>query len=189
MLLFALAIRSNLGQKELGQRKDNQVIATYDQLADMTLLSREMIAKGLKLLRELGAITSTRDGNGCIHELLGIDIAGWCGLPQGHLLDGTIVLRRLAGMREALKRRSSLDAMKLYMLLLAFRDNTSNIARVGYAVIREYTGMRREEISTAVQLLQGAQLCRLAIDEEVPLRKGQHKHNRYIITGLSGSVT
>ena len=190
MLLFALAIRSNIDQKELGQRKNNQVIATYDQLADMTLLSREMIAKGLKLLRELGAITSTRNGNGCVYELLGIDIIGWCGLPQGHLLDGAeIVLRRLAGMREALKRRSSLDAMKLYMLLLAFRDTTSNVARVGYAAIQKYTGMRREEISTAVQLLQGAQLCRLALDEEVPLRAGQHKHNRYIITGLSGSVT
>ena len=189
MLLFALAIRSNLDQKVLGPRKGNQVIATYDQLADMTLLSREMIAKGLKLLQELGAITSTRDGNGCVYELLGIDTPGWCALPQGHILDGATAMRRLHGMRESIKRRSSLDAMKLYMLLLVFRDTKSNVARIGYSSIREYTGMRREEISTAVQLLQGANLCRLAINEEVPLNKGQHKHNRYIVTGLNGPVT
>ena len=187
MLMFALVIRSNLDQQEFGQRKDDQVVVTYDQLQDMTLLSREMIAKGLKLLRELGAITATRNGNGCSYQLNGIDKPGWCKLPQAHLLDGKEFLRRLAGMREALKRRSSLDAMKLYVLLLAFRDNSSNVTRISYSVIREYTGMRREEISIAVQLLQGAQLCRLAANEEVPLRSGQHSHNRYIINGLSGS--
>lgn len=62
--------------------------------------------------------------------------------------------------------------MKLYMLLLALRDRDWNVTRVSYSVIREYTGMRKEDISVAVQLLQGAQLIRLARDEEVPLKGG-----------------
>lgn len=75
------------------------------------------------------------------------------------------------------------------MLLFAFRETRSNVARAGYAAIHEYTSMRRTEISTAVQILQGAQLCRLALHEEVSLRGGQHKHNRYLICGLAGQNT
>ena len=95
-------------------------------------------------------------------------------------------MRRLKGLHTAIKNRSSLDAMKLYMLLLAMRERHSNVARASYATIREYTGVRKEEISVAVQLLQGAQLVRLARDEEVPLKRSQHRHNRYIVTGLNG---
>lgn len=187
MLLFALAILSNLGQVKRGRRTDNWIVASYDELESITLLSREMVAKGLKLLRELGAITSRREGNRCAYELVGIDTDGaWCALPQDQLMQGSETLRRLAGMRETIKRRTSLDAMKLYMLLLAFRVNNSNVARVGYELIRQYTGLRREQISMAVQLLQGAGLCRLAVDEELALLEGQRRHNRYVLLGLRG---
>jgi hypothetical protein len=36
------------------------------------------------------------------------------------------------------------------MLLLALRDNVSNIARCGYDLIGEYTLLRREDISDAI---------------------------------------
>lgn len=190
MVLFALTIRSNLDQKKNGSRSGNQVIATYEDLIALTNLSRGPIASGLKLLRELGAITATKNGNGCIYSLQGIETNGnYCALPQEYLLDGQTVMRRLKGLHTAIKNRSSLDAMKLYMLLLALRDRQLNVARASYPTIREYTGMRKEEISVAVQLLQGAQLIRLARDEEVPLNVGQHRHNRYIIAGLSGRVS
>lgn len=188
MLLFALATMSNLAQKSHGLRTDNRVVVTYDDLARMTELSRALIAKGLKLLQELGAITVARIGNGCVYELVGIEAPkNWCALPQGYLLANSDHLSRLKGIHEHLKRPTSLHAMKLYMLLLAFRDNHSNVARMSYGLIGEYTGMRTAEISVAVQILIGAQLCRLASDHEVPLRKGQRRHNRYLLTGLATS--
>jgi hypothetical protein len=190
MLLFALAIKSNLDQKTSGRRTGNQVVATYDDLIALTNLSRGPVAAGLALLRELGAITSTKNGNGCIYTLVGIDTPGdYCELPQGHLLDSETFMRRLKGLHAALKNRASLDAIELYMLLLAIRDRKWNVARASYTTIREYTGLRKEEISVAVQLLLGAQLIRLAHDEEVPLKGGQHPHNRYIVSGLSGRVS
>lgn len=189
MVLFALAIKSNLDQKTLGRRSGIQVIATYEDLMTLTNLSRGPIAKGLKLLRELGAITTVKNGNGCIHSLVGIDTPGkYCELPQGYLLDGQPVMNRLKGLHTAIKNRSSLDAMKLYMLLLALRDRESNVARASYSTIHAYTGMRSGDISVAVQLLQGAQLIRLGRDEEVPLKGGQHRHNRYVLMGLSGKA-
>lgn len=98
-------------------------------------------------------------------------------------------MRRLKGLHVALKNRSSLDAMKLYMLLLSLRDRNYNVSRASYNTIREYTGMRKEEISVAVQVLLGAQLIRLARDEEVPLERGQHRHNRYIVSRLAGKFS
>lgn len=185
ILLFALTILSNLAQKGKGLREDNKIAVTYDELAIMTELSRALISRGLKLLQDLGAITSTREGNRCSYELLGIEKNGdWCAVPQGHLLADTDHLFRLKGMLVNLKRASSLHAMKLYMLLLAFRETHSNAARISYQVICQYTGMRRGEISIAVQLLISAKLCRLATDNEIPLGIGQRKHNRYILTGL-----
>lgn len=190
MLLFALSIKSNLDQKTNGRRTGNQVVATYEDLMALTNLSRGPVAAGLEILRELGAITTAKNGNGCVYTLLGIDTPGdYCELPQGHLLDGQTVMRRLKGLHAALKNRSSLDAVKLYMLLLALRDRHWNVARASYATIREYTGLRKEEISVAVQVLLGAQLIRLARDEEVPLKGGQHRHNRYVVSGLSGRVS
>lgn len=190
MLLFALAIKSNLDQKTNGRRTDNQVVATYEDLMALTNLSRGPVAAGLEILRELGAITTAKNGNGCVYTLLGIDKPGeYCELPQGHLLDGQTVMRRLKGLHASLKNRSSLDAIKLYMLLLSLRDRNSNVARAKYETIREYTGLRKEEISVAVQVLQGAQLIRLARDEEVPLKGGQHRHNRYVVSGLAGRVS
>lgn len=47
--------------------------------------------------------------------------------------------------------------------------------------------MRREDISTAWQILLAAGLGYLADDTEVPLKKGERNHNRYKIRGLSAS--
>ena len=73
MLLFALAIKSNLDQKTNGRRTGNQVVATYEHLMALTNLSCGPVAAGLELLRELGAITTEKSGNGCVYTLLGIE--------------------------------------------------------------------------------------------------------------------
>lgn len=52
------------------------------------------------------------------------------------------------------------------MLILAFRDRHANFAAIGYEKIELYTGLRREEISTAINLLVSMQLVRLLSDED-----------------------
>lgn len=188
LILFALAIISNKAQRQNGLRVDDRVAATYEQIQEVVPLSRKLIAAGLQLLRDVGAIATAVQGNRCVHTLCGIENNGhWCALPQAHLLNGFKHLHRLQVFIDQIKRRTSLHALKLYVLLLAFRENHSNAARISYETIIEYTGMRREEISTAIQQLLGAQLCRLASDEEVSRRKGDPVHNRYVILGLKAS--
>lgn len=188
LVLFALAIISNKAQRRDGLRKGDRVKASYEDIQEVVPLSRKLIAKGLELLRVAGAIASVRDGNGNAHALLGIDKDGaWCALPQQHLLNTFKHVHRLNLFIEQIKRPTSLHALKLYMALLFGRASHANVTRMSYETIGEYTGMRREEISVAIQLLIATQLIRFAGDDDAPVRKGDTSHNRYIILGLSAS--
>lgn len=188
IVLLALAILSNLRQRGGHLREGNQVLATYTDLENMTGLSRVLISRSLRLLEELKAISTERVGNACAYALLGIENGGgWCAAPQAHLLDGTDYLKRLRGIRETIRRPASLFAMKLYMLLLTFRDRRSNTTRISYEAITSYSGMRREDISLAWQILAASQLGYLADDIEEPLKSGERKHNRYKVRGLQAS--
>ncbi len=192
LVLFGMVILSNLAQKTLGRRADDQVAVTYDQLEAMTSLSRAMVAKGVALLKEIKVISVARqgkgNGKGAIYHQHGIDTPGhYCELPQQHLLEGTKHMRRLRLINEQIKRPSSLHALKLYMVLLTHRANLDNTTRLGYVRIAQYTSMRRAEIALAISVLSSMGLCRLARDDEVPLTRGQKKHNRYIMLGLSAS--
>lgn len=188
LILFALAVISNRAQRQEGRREDNLVAATYEQIQAMVPLSRKLICDGLQLLEATGAITSARDGRRNLYALVGIDQGGkWCQLPQQHLQNMQSHLMRLKLFVDQIRRPSSLHALKLYMLILAFRDNHTNFASIGYEKIGEYSGMRREEVSVAIQILVSAELCRLVSDEEAPRRKGDPMHNRYFVKGLAAS--
>jgi hypothetical protein len=185
LLLFALSVISNRAQRRDGLRKDEMIGATYEQIQAMIPLSRKLIADGLQLLQMVGAIRPVRDGRRNLYALVGINEAGkWCQLPQQHLHNTHSYLHRLQVFVDQIRRPTSLHALKLYMLLLSFRENHANFAAISYEKIMQYTLLRREEISVAIQLLVAAQLCRLLSDEEVPRRREDPKHNRYYICGL-----
>lgn len=188
MVLFALAVISNLRQRDGVLRADSRVKASYSDIQDITGLSRMMISKALKLLESTGAIGREIVGNSGVYELKGIDRNGeWCALPQGHIMENRNGLFRLAGVHELIRKPASMWALKLYMLLMAFRDRHSDTAKISYEKISFYTGLRREEISTACQVLIAAELVRLAGDDEEPLKTGEKRHNRYKVIGLSRS--
>ncbi len=188
LILFALAIISNRAQRKNGLRQDNTVAATYPEIQAMVPLSRKMVNHGLQLLVMLEAIDQHRVGRACTYTLRGIDQSGhWCALPQAHLHNRQAHLYRLQHFVDQIRRPSSLHAVKLYMLILAFRDRHTNFAAIGYDKIGMYTGLRRDDISTAVQLLVSMQLVRLLTDEEEERRQGDRHHNRYVVCGLNAS--
>ncbi|MCG2585835.1 hypothetical protein [Massilia sp. TS11] len=188
LILFALSIISNQKQRRDGLRKDDTVAATYEEIQAVLPISRALVARGLMHLKRLGAITVQRDGRRSIYALAGIDEPGeWCELPQAHLLERREYLQRLQHFVNEIKNPRSLHAMKLYMLLLAFRANRDNIARMSYDHIKDYTGLRREDTALAIQALIGAGLVRIVSDEEKPRRKGDAMHNRYFILGLAAA--
>ena len=102
-------------------------------------------------------------------------------------MDGTDYLKKLKGIRETIRRPASFFAMKLYILLMVFRDRRANVTRISYEVITQYTGLRREDISLGWQTLAALQLAYLADDYEAPRRTGDGTYNRYRIHGLNAS--
>jgi hypothetical protein len=188
LILFALSIISNRAQRKNGLRQDNTVAATYEEIQAMVPLSRKMVNHGVQLLVMLKAVDQHRVGRACKYTLRGIEQNGhWCALPQAHLHNRQAHLQRLQHLVDQIRRPSSLHAVKLYMLILAFRDRHANFAAIGYDKIGTYTGLRREEISTAVQLLVSMQLVRLLTDEEQQRRPGDPHHNRYFVCGLNAA--
>lgn len=188
LILFALAVISNKAQRKDGLRKDETVAATYPEIHAMVPLSRKLIADGLELLVMVKAINKVRDGRRNVFTLNGIEQNGhWCALPQAHLQDRQAHLRRLTHFVDQLRRPTSLHALKLYMLILHFRDRHTNFAAIGYEKIQSYTGLRRNDINTAKNLLISMELLRLVRDDEHARRPSDPHHNRYAVCGLDVS--
>jgi hypothetical protein len=189
LVLFALAVISNRAQRTLGKRQDNQVAATYEQIQAMVALSRKLISEALQLLVMVDAIAITRDTQDSrrnLYALKGIERSGgYCMLPQHHLQNGHSHLQRLKHFIDHVRNPMSLHALKVYMLILQARDRHTNMASIGYEKIGLYTGLRREDISTAVNLLISLQLLRKVTDEEHPRRPQDPHHNRYSVCGLT----
>ena len=102
-------------------------------------------------------------------------------------MNGTSFLQRLKLFVEQIRRKSSLLALKVYMLLLAQRTSRTNLAIISYERIMTYTGLRREEIRPALDLLTSAHLIRIAVDAEIAAKKSDRKPNQYFLYGLTSS--
>ena len=154
ILLIALAIRSNQANRieDVTQRG----VYTYDNLHALTLLSRAKIATGLRLLEKHKIITVARNKRTNQYTLPGISEGGkWAQLPQSYLLVGR-VLKGFSGFQ--LRHRTELNALKLYLLLLAYRDVKGNFTAIGYERICELTGFTRNDVVRARSLLISLEL-------------------------------
>lgn len=129
---------------------------TYDAFERTIGHSRSKVARGLAVLDEHGLIE--RGEARSTYALDGFDPErGWGKFPwRGFHPGGSEVIRAFEAMR--LRQRAELDAMKLLFLLVAARDNKTNLAHVTYDAITEQTGIARQHIPAAVGLLVTHQL-------------------------------
>lgn len=123
---------------------------TYDQLQLATGRSREKISCGLGILIERNLVEAWIDGQST-YRLLGYDRSqGWGKLPAKKLYAGDCI-HALNDFR--LRRIAELDALKLYYLVVAFRDNGTNLSMISYDKIVEKTGIDRSRVKAAISLL------------------------------------
>jgi hypothetical protein len=125
-------------------------ILTYDELCDMTSLSRAKVSCGLDVLSGL-SLVQRRVGGRSRYQISNYnpDI-GWAKFPARGLY-GNGVVRAFTSFR--LRNRAELDAMKLYFLFASRRDPASNMAKISYDKIEEYSGVGREHIKRALTVL------------------------------------
>jgi DNA-binding transcriptional ArsR family regulator len=123
---------------------------TYDQISTATGLSRSKVSGGLATLAAERIIVRKINGRST-YRLEGYQRnRGWGKLPAKGLYDGNKVA---AFDHFHLRRDTELNALKLYFLFVAMRNNALNAARIGYHKIREYTGIRQNKITAALSFL------------------------------------
>lgn len=134
---------------------DSQVgsaIVTYNKFEHTLGISRTKIAAGLSVLEELRIIT--RDERRSIYQLVGFPkekAGGWAKFPVRRMLapNGSIT----AFKDFTLRKRTELDALKLFFLFVARRSSDTNLAHLSYESIQERSGIDQSKIKSALSLL------------------------------------
>ncbi|AHB50009.1 hypothetical protein W911_05975 [Hyphomicrobium nitrativorans NL23] len=154
---MALTVIANHSDLETGLAR-----LTYDALCEMTSLSRAKLSRGLDVLKDYALIE--REPNGRSTYLIrNYDTkTGWAKFPAKGLYSNGVVT---AFTSFRLRQRAELDAMKLFFLFASRRDRKSNMAKISYEKIEEYSGVTREHIKRALTILGANSLVHI---EHVP---------------------
>lgn len=143
MLLVVLAHHTN---KETGLAR-----LSYDTMMEATGLSRAVIARGLKELEARKVIArDPKQKRGTITLNDATEDSGWGKLPANGLYRNG---RILAFNNFKLRVLAELDALKIYFLVIALRDNKTNRSYISYDAIQEHAGVLRNNIRPAISTL------------------------------------
>ncbi len=186
LILIALAIKRNMDRMGIEQDErialsnNEYVKATYDDLQDMLLISRSKVANGIALLIGFNIIERAIN-NKSLYKLTGCtQIGKWAKLPQGILMRG----KRLTGFDSfTLRSKNELNALKLYLLMIAFRNTKTSYASLGYSAFTEYTGVQPNDIKKAKSHLINLNL--ISVEANTDFVQDKTKPSlRYKLTGL-----
>lgn len=159
---------------------------SYSDFQKIVGLSRAKIAAGLKILEDLGIVVVNKEEKTSVYQLVGYPAERWGKLPCGYLYqDGRI---RVFGDFH-LRLKNELNALKMYLLMVAFRDNARNYTIIAYENIHRYTGIPENDIRSAISLLVNLRLIQVDRSSE-PMDDGESwtikNKNLYRLLGLRG---
>lgn len=175
-LMLYIAMNLNVPEK-----KGAHVKLTYTKLSDITSLSRAKVAEGLKLLEETGLVKTEKQGRSNSYHIVNRDNwNGWGQLPVNSLYDDGQIKPFL---KFKLRTRAELDALKLYLLIIAFRSNRRNCTIISYEKIHQYTGISERYISAALSLLITLDMIR--VDKKLRDEATEKRMNVYWLVGLN----
>lgn len=151
---------------------------TYDVFQEaLGRRSRALVARGLDGLKDRGLIEVVGRSTYAIDRF--DPTKGWAKFPHGSLYVGDTI-EAFDEMR--LRRRVELDALKLFFLFAALRDNNTNSANASYETIMDYTGISRGYIKPAISLLA---THHLVLAEPAPSSVSEHGISmRYRLRGI-----
>lgn len=174
--LMALTVIAHSADEETGIAR-----VTYDHFCDTTGLSRAKVSSGLDELQRIGVIEREPDDARSNFRLAAYKRdGGWAKFPLRSMYSSNTI----AAFNDfRLRRMAELDALKLFFLLVAMRNNRANVALIGYDKIELYTGIPRNRIKTAISFLASLSLVYV---EHIPSRESPNGvANAYRIVGIS----
>ena len=171
--LMSLGVIAHHADDETGESH-----LTYDQVCAATRLSRAKISAGLRILTEMGIIERGVNGRSSIRLTKYDRTKGWGKLPAKKMYSSGYIP---AFSDFSLRRSAELNALKIYYVVVAFRDNATNMATISYDGIEKYTGIDRARIKGALNVLAANQLVHI---EYPPASTVGHFANAYRLTHL-----
>lgn len=137
------------------------VTLSYDKLCDLTGVSRTKVSKGLKVLESVSMIEKGFIGRANVYSITNfLCKSGWAKLPAKGLYDkGMSRVEAFASFK--LRSKIELHALKIYLVIAAFRNNTTNHTQLSYEKISEYSFVQKNDIKSALSLLVANKLIQV----------------------------
>jgi DNA-binding transcriptional ArsR family regulator len=127
---------------------------TYTDLHERTGLSRSKLSAGLKILKHKNLLETEGQARSHYH-LRNYGQGGWGKMPVRTMYESGRITA-FSGFN--LRKRTELDALKVFLLIVAFRGEDINAAHIGYEKIVEHSGVHGNRIKAAISLLTNHEL-------------------------------
>lgn len=153
-LMLYICIAQQTSQRDDEPTVFGMVSLSYSQLCVLTSLSRAKVSAGINILSRDRLVDIDRTDKTNTYALVGLKKTGggWAKLPAENMYDKK--REQIKPFYEfKLRQRVELDALKLFLLLIALRDNKKNHATPSYRTITQYTGIPEAKIRAAISLL------------------------------------
>jgi hypothetical protein len=151
------ALKCYLALAAYADWESKEVRFSLSDLEIVTGCSRPMVVAGTKCLAEHALVEINKDGVINNYRLLGFPEAG--GFSKVPL---ELMLKQLRNLPN--RGESALSALKVLMLLLAFRSNVSATASLGHIKMRNYGGMRTSQIRAGIDHLVNHRMIHVNAD-------------------------
>ena len=158
---------------------------TYAQFENSLGISRTKISAGLRILEELKVIESEERRSG--YQLTGFpkpNEPGWAKFPARRMYAPNGVITAFKDF--TLRKRTELDALKLFFLFVARRSSDTNMANLSYESIQERSGVDQTRIKPALSLLATHEMV---YTEQLPrMDGGLGVSHGYRIVGIDPTI-
>lgn len=161
LMLYIVIVHHASAETSISSKEAGMCRLTYSELNEITGLSRGKISGGLQILYDLILISKNGNKRKNVYKVENFSLSsGWAKLPAKGLYNKD--LTKIQAFHDFHSRKKNeLNALKLYFLIITFRDNKANYAKIGYDKITEYSGVHQSEIKSAISLLINHQLITL----------------------------
>jgi hypothetical protein len=161
-------------------RDSGRARVTYEDFCARTDLSRAKVSNGLSVLGDRGLVERPAEAGQSVFQLANFSPGGgWAKFPAKSMYAGERI-RAFADFR--LRKVVELDALKLFFLMVARRDNRTNLANISYPTIEQYSGIPNVRIKSAISYLASHSLVYV---DQIPSRSSEHGvANAYRIVGI-----
>ncbi len=175
------AIKVLLGLSLLANFYSRRAENSISDIEQITGLSRPMVVKGITSLEKKGMLSVSRGGYRNEYEILdAADDEKWAKVPYE-------LLRK--NLPDTSNRGAVvLAALKIYLLLAAYRPNKSASLSFSHEKIRSLTGIQTRHVRRGIDVLLNHGLIKLSVQEGVGGSENYDgRHNVYTLLGISVS--